>query len=247
MLPREHYLKQSFADSVHFPNGFEKGGLSDIQARLVRKNGTLINALCIDEVSDPTPEDLHILKVVANQSSPKNPVEQAWVKYLSLVKGMAATMPKSKSKAKPTKPAAEEPTPEPVKPVAKTEKPAKAAEKAPTIAKASVAVKAPAKVATKKVEPVVEAKPKAPAQKEKIESLATKAPAKVAAKTVEPSKKETKKAEVKKPEVKKTEVKKADTKKVDVKKAEPQKAASKKVEPKVEAKKPAAKKPGKSK
>ena len=90
MLPREHYLKQAFQDSVHFPNGFEKGGLSDIQARLIRKNGTLINALCIDEVSDPTAEDLHILKVIANQSSPRNPVEQAWVKYLSIVKSLAA-------------------------------------------------------------------------------------------------------------------------------------------------------------
>src|SRR6478735_7699279 len=100
MLPREHYLKQAFIDSVHFPNGFEKGGLSDIQARLVRKNGTLINALVADEVSYPTPEDLHILKVIANQSSPKNPVEQAWIKYLSLVKGSAISNPKTKSKAK---------------------------------------------------------------------------------------------------------------------------------------------------
>ncbi|RYZ86486.1 MAG: hypothetical protein EOO68_28850, partial [Moraxellaceae bacterium] len=102
MLPRDHYLKQAFQDLAHFPNGFEKGGLSDIQARLVRKNGALISALCIDEVSDATPDDLHILKVIANQSAPKNPVEQAWIKYLSIVKNLDSSSPsKGKSKAKP--------------------------------------------------------------------------------------------------------------------------------------------------
>lgn len=85
MLPREHYLRQTFLDGVNFPDGFEKGGLSDIQARLIKKNGVLINALIADEVSDPTPEDLHILKVVANQSVPRSPVEQAWMKYMSIV------------------------------------------------------------------------------------------------------------------------------------------------------------------
>ncbi len=107
MLPREHYLKQAFTDAVHFPNGFEKGGLSDIQARLVRKNGTLINALCLDEVSDPTNDDLHMLKVIANQSAPKTPVEQAWVKYLNIVKNLNASTPKGKAKSKVSKPTAE--------------------------------------------------------------------------------------------------------------------------------------------
>ena len=91
MLPRDHYLKQAFQDLIHFPNGFEKGGLSDIQARLIRKHGTLITALFIDEVSDATPEDLHILKVIANQSAPKSPVEQAWIKYLTIVKNLSST------------------------------------------------------------------------------------------------------------------------------------------------------------
>ncbi len=125
MLPREHYLKQSFQDAVNFPEGFEKGGLSDIQARLVRKNGSLISALIEEEVSDPSADDLHILKVIANQSAPKNPVEQAWVKYVSLVKAKSAdTKPAKKTKAKaevkaePKAEAAAEPQPAeaPVKP-----------------------------------------------------------------------------------------------------------------------------------
>ena len=73
MLPREHYLKQTYMDAVNFPEGFEKGGLSDIQARLVKKHGVLINALSLDEVSNPTVDDLHLLKVISNQSSPKSP------------------------------------------------------------------------------------------------------------------------------------------------------------------------------
>jgi uncharacterized protein YifE (UPF0438 family) len=105
MLPREHYLKQPFQDSHNFPEGFEKGGLSSIQARLVRKHGVLISALCDDNVSDPNSEDLHLLKVLAHQGAPKTPVEQAWTKYLSLVKARematAATPAKtSKSKTK---------------------------------------------------------------------------------------------------------------------------------------------------
>jgi uncharacterized protein YifE (UPF0438 family) len=65
---------------------------------LVRKHGMLISALVDDNVSDPTPEDLHLLKVIANQGAPKTPVEQAWVKYLSLVKAKQASRPgKSKS------------------------------------------------------------------------------------------------------------------------------------------------------
>ncbi len=101
MLPREHYLKQAFQDPLNFPDGFEAGGLSSIQARLVRKHGMLISALVDENVSDPTPEDLHLLKVIANQGAPKTPVEQAWVKYLSLVKAKQATRPaKSKSSSK---------------------------------------------------------------------------------------------------------------------------------------------------
>lgn len=103
MLPRDHYLKQTFQDAVNFPDGFEKGGLSDIQARLVRKQGMLINALNQEEVSDPTAEDLHILKVIANQSAPKSPIEQAWVKYLSIVKARQASAPAKTPKAKTTK------------------------------------------------------------------------------------------------------------------------------------------------
>ncbi|MES2824153.1 MAG: DUF413 domain-containing protein [Pseudomonadota bacterium] len=109
MLPRDHYLKQAFQDAVHFPDGFEKGGLSDIQARLIRKHGTLISALSIDEVSDATPEDLHILKVIANQSAPKSPVEQAWVKYLAIVKNLASTSKGKPVKAKAVKAAVEAP------------------------------------------------------------------------------------------------------------------------------------------
>ncbi len=109
MLPREHYLKQTFQDAVNFPEGFEKGGLSDIQARLVRKHGALINAITQEEVSDPTADDLHILKVVANQSVPKSPIEQAWVKYLSIVKTRQASAPAKTNKPKATKAKAAEP------------------------------------------------------------------------------------------------------------------------------------------
>lgn len=172
MLPRDHYLKQAFQDLAHFPNGFEKGGLSDIQARLIRKNGTLISALCIDEVSDATPDDFHILKVIANQSAPKNPVEQAWIKYLSIVKNLEnSSSGKGKSsKAKAVKPAVIEeelePTPEPqqapakapekvaAKPVAKTTKAGKAEVEEPAPAKTVKAKAAEAetfaKPATKK-------------------------------------------------------------------------------------------------
>jgi len=97
MLPREHYLKQSFQDLANFPEGFEVGGLSSIQARLVRKHGALINALVNEDVSDPTLEDMHLLKVIAQQASPKTPVEQAWAKYLSLIK--TTSTPKKSTKA----------------------------------------------------------------------------------------------------------------------------------------------------
>lgn len=105
MLPREHYLKQPFQDLHNFPEGFEKGGLSSVQARLIRKHGVLISALCDDNVVDANNEDEHLLKVLANQGSPKTPVEQAWMKYLSLIKAReAAATPTpaktSKSKAK---------------------------------------------------------------------------------------------------------------------------------------------------
>ncbi len=114
MLPRDHYLKQAFQDPIRFPDGFEKGGLSDIQARLIRKHGTLISALSIDEVSDATPEDLHILKVIANQSAPKSPVEQAWIKYLAIVKNIAAA---ASGKGKPPKAKASKATQEaPIEP-----------------------------------------------------------------------------------------------------------------------------------
>lgn len=139
MLPREHYLKQTFQDAVNFPEGFEKGGLSDIQARLVRKHGALIHAITQDEVSDATPDDLHILKVIASQSVPKNPVEQAWVKYLSIVKSRQAAQPAKPAKPKATKAKAAEPVaaapqeeppakPAPAKPAAKVAKKAKKAE-----------------------------------------------------------------------------------------------------------------------
>lgn len=86
MLPREHYLKQQFQDPANFPDGFEAGGLSGIQARLIKKHGMLISALIEENVSDPTPDDLHLLKVIANQVAPKNPVEQAWIKYTSITR-----------------------------------------------------------------------------------------------------------------------------------------------------------------
>lgn len=124
MLPRDHYLKQTFQDAVNFPDGFEKGGLSDIQARLIRKQGVLVNALMADEVSDPTVDDLHILKVIANQSAPKSPIEQAWVKYLSIVKTRQTAAP-AKSKSKPAKTKVVESTEEP-ETIAPVAKPAKA-------------------------------------------------------------------------------------------------------------------------
>ncbi|HTF97956.1 MAG TPA: DUF413 domain-containing protein [Cellvibrio sp.] len=127
MLPRDHYLKQTFQDAVNFPEGFEKGGLSDVQARLIRKHGVLINALMQEEVSDPTSDDQHILKVVANQSAPKSPIEQAWVKYLTIVKTRQASAP-AKTKTKPKAKAAE-PKIEETKPKTAEVKPAKATRK----------------------------------------------------------------------------------------------------------------------
>lgn len=95
MLPREHYLKQSFQDLANFPNGFEAAGISDIQARLLKKHGALISALLDENVSDPSAEDLHLLKVIANQVAPKTPVEQAWLKYTSLIKNKQSQPAKS--------------------------------------------------------------------------------------------------------------------------------------------------------
>ncbi|AQT60569.1 hypothetical protein CBP51_07785 [Cellvibrio mixtus] len=128
MLPREHYLKQTFQDAVNFPEGFEKGGLSDIQARLVRKHGALINAITQEEVSDPTTDDLHILKVIANQSVPKSPVEQAWVKYVSIVKARQAAAPAKTSKPKATKTKSPEPAAEPAEAAPKATKKTKKTE-----------------------------------------------------------------------------------------------------------------------
>jgi len=230
MLPREHYLKQAFQDSTHFPDGFEKGGLSDIQARLIRKNGTLINALSIDEVSDPTTEDLHLLKVIANQSSPKNPVEQAWVKYLSLVKSLSITNPKAKGKAKANKAATPVAEPEekvavqPVNPAEKAELP-KVANKIPAKKEA-----VPAEVKTKAIPPV-KAPVAVPVKNEKAATVA-KAPAKVDTKKPEPKKAQPVKVEPKKPEPKKIETKKAEPKKEALKKEAPKKAEVKKPEPK---------------
>jgi len=99
MLPREHYLKQQFQDPANFPDGFESGGLSGIQARLVRKHGMLISALIDENVSDANADDLHLLKVLANQVSPKTPIEQAWIKYISLIKGKQETPPSKPAKA----------------------------------------------------------------------------------------------------------------------------------------------------
>lgn len=137
MLPREHYLKQTYQDGTNFPNGFEKGGLSDIQARLIRKHGVLINALTQDEVSDPTADDLHILKVIASQSAPKSPVEQAWIKYLNIVKANQANNPKTSrtktAKTKTTESKAEpvvEPEIKQAKAEKKADKPAKVEPKA---------------------------------------------------------------------------------------------------------------------
>lgn len=128
MLPRDHYLKQTFQDAVNFPEGFEKGGLSDVQARLIRKHGVLINALMQEEVSDPTNDDQHILKVIANQSAPKSPIEQAWVKYLAIAKSRQASAP-AKPKAKPKAKAAD-PKDTEAKPKAADAKPAKTTKKA---------------------------------------------------------------------------------------------------------------------
>lgn len=128
MLPREHYLKQTFQDAVNFPEGFEKGGLSDIQARLVRKHGALIHAITQDEVSDASSDDLHILKVIANQSTPKSPIEQAWIKYLSIVKTRQAAAPAKTTKAKTTKTKAADKAETSEPPPAKTVKKAKKTE-----------------------------------------------------------------------------------------------------------------------
>lgn len=128
MLPREHYLKQTFQDAVNFPDGLEKGGLSDVQARLIRKHGVLINALMQEEVSDPTTDDQHMLKVIANQSAPKSPVEQAWIKYLAIVKARQVSAP-AKTKTKPKPKASPEPKEEDKPKVATTKPAAKATRK----------------------------------------------------------------------------------------------------------------------
>lgn len=99
MLPREHYLKQSFQDVAHFPHGFEAGGLSSVQARLIRKYGMLISALLDDNVSDANSDDIHLLKTITTQGSPKTPVEQAWMKYQALIKQNPAAEPEKPAKS----------------------------------------------------------------------------------------------------------------------------------------------------
>ena len=158
MLPREHYLKQTFQDAVNFPEGFEKGGLSDIQARLVRKQGALINALIMEEVADTTSDDLHMLKVIANLSAPKSPVEQAWMKYQSIVKAKQAATPTKAGKTR---------TAKPKKAVEQAEDPAESAKesnsaKANTAEKPARAAKATTAASAKTTKATAEeAKPKA--------------------------------------------------------------------------------------
>lgn len=157
MLPRDHYLKQAFQDVIHFPDGFEKGGLSDIQARLIRKHGTLISALSIDEVSDATPDDLHILKVIANQSAPKSPVEQAWIKYLAIVKNLATSGKNKPAKPKASKTVSETPAEQeiveeikPTKTTTKSEPTKPKALKTESAKAAAIASKPEKKTTTKK-------------------------------------------------------------------------------------------------
>lgn len=89
MLPRTHYLKQPYREHTLFPQGLEQAGLSPTQARLVRKHGVLICALLDNQVADPSAEDQHLLKVIARRCNPKNPVEQAWLKYMDLLERAA--------------------------------------------------------------------------------------------------------------------------------------------------------------
>lgn len=86
MLPREHFLKQPFDDREHFPDGLARSGqFSPSQARLIRRHGTLIRALARGEVTNPTDADRQLLRVIAREAPPRQPVELAWLKYLGLI------------------------------------------------------------------------------------------------------------------------------------------------------------------
>ncbi len=84
MLPRNHYLKQSYCDT-HLSCDLEKAGMSAAQARLIKKHGILIRALLESQVADPSAEDQHLLKVIERGCNPRTPLEQAWLKYLELI------------------------------------------------------------------------------------------------------------------------------------------------------------------
>lgn len=86
MLPRSHYLKQPYRDT-HLSKGLEKAGLSAAQARLIKKHGILIRALLESQVTDPSADDQHLLKVIERGCNPRTPLEQAWLKYLELING----------------------------------------------------------------------------------------------------------------------------------------------------------------
>lgn len=82
MLPREHYLKQTFSGLGLLPADHS---LSPAQLRLLKKHGTLITALLGDEVINPTLDDMRLVKTIRQQCAPTNPIEQAWLKYQSLL------------------------------------------------------------------------------------------------------------------------------------------------------------------
>lgn len=84
MLPRSHYLKQPYRDT-HLARDLETAGMSAAQARLIKKHGILIRALLEGQVTDPSAEDQHLLKVIERGCNPRTPLEQAWLKYLELV------------------------------------------------------------------------------------------------------------------------------------------------------------------
>lgn len=84
MLPRSHYLKQPYCDT-RLPRDLGKAGMSAAQARLIKKHGILIRALLENQVTDPSTEDLHLLKAIQRGCNPRTPLEQAWLKYLDLI------------------------------------------------------------------------------------------------------------------------------------------------------------------
>lgn len=84
MLPRSHYLKQPYRDT-QLSSGLEQAGMSAAQARLIKKHGILIRALLEGQVTDPSADDQHLLKVIERGCNPRTPLEQAWLKYLELI------------------------------------------------------------------------------------------------------------------------------------------------------------------